>query len=1420
MVHAPGLFLSFLVLMGMKAIYRNCYRGLSFLLTAGFLLPVPLKAQQTGALFNHYSIQNGLIMNNVEYVYIDMEGFVWLGTYAGLQRFDGYEFRDYTYQPGNPSSISDNFISTIFEDDSANLWIGTSANGLNVFNKELETFRTFRHEPGNTNSLASNGIPRALKVMAQDADGFVWVNTQEGLNRIDISDFSFESFFGDLGGQLVFDESESALWIAGERLKKLDLKTRKLSYYDTGPLNSIIMDSRGTIWLGTESGVLVFDKTMNGIHTLGEVLEREGFRDMKEAAWSGEPVGNIYEDFRGNIWFSVKGRLVIIDRQEATIDILAHEPDNDNSPTGASISGIYGNKSGVIWISYLNQGVSKVNINLKKFNVYRNIPGDPNSLSGNAIRSVYRDSEEFLWVGTYDHGLNRVNLKDNKTVHYQFDADDPASIVDNYITALIVDDAGRLWIGSFNRGICYADNIYSQGKLRFSRVGLLSDMEIHEFTQDPSGRIWISTQNGLFIHDRDAFSHYGGLQNQLPEVRELNIQSVVFDPPNIFWLATWNSGLCKLIINSDSLLSPGTGKDVLETYDRIKDQFSSLIDNKFITIHRDEDGRLWLGSFLNGLIRVVEKDGGVEFLRYDKSSGAPDNSVYGLTSDKEGNIWISTNHGLGKFDPRSAQFRNYYLSDGLQSNSFLWDAYFRSPDGQLFFGGIKGLNSFYPEDIIDNLDLPEVFISKLIINNEIVGIGDEFHGNVILSKDIRYTREIGLSYREPVFSLEFTAMDNINPWEVMYRYKLEGFDDDWVQTGAGKRSVRYTNLNPGTYVFNVKASNSDGIWNEEPATLAITVLPPWWQTWLAIVIYSISFALLLLAFRKLILGRAQLIHEARMEHLQREKTEEMYQMKLRFFTSISHEFRTPLTLILGPLHKIIKSLENDTRFSREIMTIRRNSDRLFRLIDQVIEFRKIETEKVKLRASERDIVSFVRELVDSFEEIADQRSIRLDFHSEFKEFRIWFDENKLDKIVYNLLANAFKYTPDKGNIDVGLSVAGPHSPGELDPRSPVKPDECLEISIEDNGIGIPENDLEHIFDRYYRVENPDSFVQTGSGIGLSLVRELTELHRGKILVSSKLGKGSCFTVLLPCGREHLSEDEIVDRVTDGREDMFSVRQFALTDEQEYIGRYDPVQPRLDEGGKPLLLIVDDEPELRSFIKDNFSLDFYVIEAENGAEGFDMALKNNPDIIITDILMPVMDGIELCRKIKSDIKTSHIPLVMLTAKANIESRIEGLDTGADAYIAKPFTTKLIEVQISNILESRKRLRRKFSQEFILQPSDIAITSLDADLLQRAIDTVEKHMSDTEFSVDAFIKEMGMSRSRMHRKLKALTEQSTSEFIRFIRLKRSLSLLEKSQMSIEETAYSVGFNSTAYFTKCFRQQFGKTPSEYLRSKSGKD
>jgi signal transduction histidine kinase/ligand-binding sensor domain-containing protein/DNA-binding response OmpR family regulator len=1383
-----------------------------------------LEAQNSGIICTHYNVNNGLINNSVEYVYVDKEGFVWSASATGLQQFDGFNFVNYLYNSDDSSSISYNFISTLYEDRNGNIWIGTLGKGLNIYNKEKGIFYHLKNGSDNESFLTSNIIPRGRQVIAQDSEGYIWVNTNYGLNKINFEHRSIEHFLGDLAGDIVYDKELKVLWIASDRLKKFDTQTNKIEHFyvdkevvpDMTSIISIVLDRNGLIWLGTDAGMVLFDKKRNQFHNLPGYLKASGVKSTDSYAWSFRPINAIYEDNKGFLWIAIDKSLYKFNKLDGKYIIYSHEIDNPNSLLDEKIIGIYGSKAGVIWISYKGKGISKVNISLKDFIPYRQIPGDPNSLSGNVVRSVYKDDNQNLWIGMYNDGLNRIMpQKPNKIIHYKSDPLDKRTINSNYITSIYVDNFKRLWVGTFDKGFCFADNIYSSSHLEFKRFHFEDNLEVQSFKEDAAGKIWIGSQNGFYVynpHDNNLI-HYGDLANQSPEMQTINIQSILYETPNIFWIASWNRGLCKLYVNSDTVLTHENRRDSLIIYDKITDTHHSKIDNSFTTIFKDDNNIIWIGSNVDGLIKVVEKNRQLEFIKYDESTGAPDNSVYGIADDKDGNIWISTNHGLGKFNKKTEQFKCYYESDGILSNSFLWNSSFRSKDGEIFFGGINGLIGFYPERILDDTTNYPVFISKLIVQNKEVKIGDEINGRKILSKNIQYTDKFTLSHLETSFSLEFVSFNSINPEETQYAYKLEGFDKDWIYTSYDRRYVTYTNLSQGTYKFMVKASNSDSVWNKKPTILIIRVLPPWWRTIYSLVIFSVLFIILLYMFIKLILMRARLIHEARYEQMKREKTEELYNVKMQFFTDISHEFRTPLSLILAPLQKIIATFENDQGLSRQIELIRKNADRLLRLIDQIIDLRKIDLNKMKLIPGRQDIVIYLKELTRSFDDIAQQRSITLEFSSSIDSFETLFDESKLEKIMYNLLSNAFKFTPDRGKIQVSCRLLKKENTDPKKDIDEIQDTEYIEIMVRDNGIGIPPEHKGLLFERFYRIERHDSIIRRGTGIGLALTKELVDLHKGKIMVESEENKGTCFTILLPAKKDYGSDNQTLEQGDEEKSFKDSIQNFVLTDEHEYVHKYSGQKCKVFRDKRyQIMLLVEDEPDVRTFIREHFELNYKIIEASDGIEGFEMAVSNNPEIIISDVIMPLMDGVDMCQKLKEDIRTSHIPIILLTARTSIENKIEGLETGADAYIEKPFSVDLLEVQINNLLENRKKLRDKFSKELVLKPADIAITQVDAIFIQKAMDIVEKHMSDLDFGSEEFCSEIGMSRSQLHRKLKALTSQPASEFIRTMRLKRAASLLKDSRLSVEEISFRVGFNSPAYFTKCFKALFGKTPSEF--------
>ncbi|MBP1675403.1 MAG: hypothetical protein H6Q24_1541, partial [Bacteroidetes bacterium] len=883
-------------------------------------------AQNNSIICTHYNVNNGLLNSSVEYVYVDNEGYVWFATTTGLQKFDGFNFTNYVYSSDDSSSVSYNFISTLFEDKNGEIWIGT-LKGLDMFNKESGVFTHLKNEPFNTSVFPINVIQRGRRVIAQDYEGFLWVNTLTfGLNKINTETGNIEQFHGDLAGDIIYDQDQKSLWIASDRLKKFNIETTKIEHFyineavlpGVSDISSIVMDREGMIWLATNAGLALFDKKTARFYNLQGYLKESNPGSAETYPWSLKPITALYEDNKGFIWIAIEKSLYKINKNNGRYWIYSHETDNLNSLLDEKIVGIYGSKSGILWVSYKGKGVSKVKIDFKDFTYYKHIPGDPNSISGNIVRSVFKDKNLNLWIGMYNDGLNRIIPGERQRVlHYKYDPADRNSISSDYITAIYVDKGNRLWIGTFDKGFCFADNIYSSDKLKFTRFLFEDNTEVPDIREDAAGRIWIASTKGFYIYNRDGnqLIHYGDQVNQLPEMQGINIQSILYEPPNIFRLATWNRGLCKLYVNSDTLLSNAHARDSLVIYDKITDINNSKIDNGFITIFKDKSDVIWLASNVNGLIKATEKDGRTEFVKYDKSRGAPDNSVYSIAGDRYGNIWISTNHGLGKFNTKTENFNNYYESDGILSNAFVWDAGCQSADGEIFFGGINGLIRFYPEKIQNDTTTYPVFISKLIVQNTEVKPGDEINGRKILTKNIQYTDNITLTSRERAFSLDFVALNNL-------------FDQDWIYTTYNRRYVTYTNLSPGKYKFIVKASNSDGVWNEKPAIMVIHILPPWWGTAFAIVLFTVLFILLLFLFISLILMRVRLIHDSKFEQMKREKTEELYNLKMKFFTDITHEFRTPLSLIIAPLQNIVSKAGNDPQLVKHSILIRKNTDRL------------------------------------------------------------------------------------------------------------------------------------------------------------------------------------------------------------------------------------------------------------------------------------------------------------------------------------------------------------------------------------------------------------------------------------------------------------------------------------------------------------
>jgi signal transduction histidine kinase/DNA-binding response OmpR family regulator len=821
----------------------------------------------------------------------------------------------------------------------------------------------------------------------------------------------------------------------------------------------------------------------------------------------------------------------------------------------------------------------------------------------------------------------------------------------------------------------------------------------------------------------------------------------------------------------------------------------------------DSRGLIWLAT-QEGL-NIFDPESN-SIYRYYIDDGLPDNSPLAILEDNDGLIWISTISGItnirigdrvesGRY---KLEFASFNESDGLQGKEFNEGIAYKTTRGELIFGGPNGFNIFNPSDLTYNTKPPDILITGLQIFNRTIRTGQKVNGRIILSNAITETSEIVLKHFEDVVSIEFAALNYIHPEKNRYEYILEGFNREWMQAGANERKATYTNLDPGEYVFRVKGSNNDGIWNTNGKSLKIIVKPSIWKTKAAIISYFILLLTALILLRYMILLKERIRVQIDQERQEARRRHELDLLKIRFFTNVSHEFRTPLSLILAPLEKLLKKGGNGNEEERsQYKLMYRNSRRLLNLVNQLLDFRRMEVQKISLRPAYGDIVIFINEIFQTFTDLAERKRITFTYTTSHNEFFTWFDHDKVEKIIFNLLSNAFKFTPEgeKIGIDLHIEPAKKNLGQHEDPKSE---QDRVKVKVCDTGIGIPAENINRIFDRFFQNDVPDSMINQGSGIGLSLTKEFVQLHNGTIEVESEPGKGSCFTVTLLLSAVALG-------TTQGQDDLSE--SITLLPEEEEID----IKP-VTNGKKALVLLIEDNDDFRFYLKDNLKGRYSIIEACDGKEGIAKAIGNLPDLIVSDIMMPEVDGIELCRQVKSNPNTSHIPIILLTARMSEQKKLKGFETGADDYITKPFSFEMLESRMNNLIEQRERIRNSFQQHFKIEPGEIGITSLDEKLIEKALKLVENNMSNSDFSVEKLSRELGMSRVHLYKKLTSLTGKTPIEFIRTMRLKRAAQLLGKSQLTVSEIAYEVGFNDPRYFSKYFKTEFGVLPSQYGNSK----
>ncbi|MBN1950219.1 MAG: response regulator, partial [Bacteroidales bacterium] len=1032
-----------------------------------------------------------------------------------------------------------------------------------------------------------------------------------------------------------------------------------------------------------------------------------------------------------------------------------------------------------LWIGTRN-GISYLNFERQAFAYLNSFSCAPTNLNNSEVYVLWEDNEKKLWMGTENGGINIFNPEAN-TMQY---ITTNQGLSNNCIKAICPDGMGNILIGTYLGGMNRYNPVTGKNKIYLhdeNDTSSLSDNSIWVIYTDSQGRIWVGTYSGvdLFEPESGKFKDYGAT------FQVDGVSMIYEDMKNRLWM--YSSDLKRL-----TMISP-EGK---------------VRHFPFQTraITSSPDGYLWISTMGEGLLKFDPDKGILE--KYTTREGLCSNVIYGMEKVDDNCLWLSTNNGLSRFDMSTNEFTNYYKSDGLLNNQFNYSATLKCSGNTLAFGGKKGVDFVYLSKLLKNEYIPPVVLTGLKIFNKRVHVGQNKDGKILLKNLISETDKIFLRYDQNMITFEFAALNYANSEKNTYKYKLEGFDKEWNEIG-NNHSATYTNLDNGEYTFRVIGTNSDNRFDSEGLTFHLVIRPPFWKTWFFRVIIIILIGIVFYVIYLFIVNREKLKHQLYFERQNTRQLQELDRLKHKFFMNISHEIRTPLSLIIGPMEKILASDMPREKILAHVNLMKRNTAILKKLVDQLLDYRKLETGNLKLDLKQGNLSVFLQELVVPFQQLASDKSIELDFNISHKSLFFAFDSDKVEKIMNNLISNAIKYTDSGGKINISVT---PTLIDELEYSDTYQPpinfeDEEIQnfvkIVVRDTGVGIPASQIQRIFDRFRQIENRHQKNTSGAGIGLSLTKELVKLHKGHIKVKSISGKGTKFTVLLP----FLNQEE-AERV--GRENNSKGKSLQENEDLNSLSLETE-----NQSNNHIILIIDDNPDIREFIKSHFEPEYRVITAENGKEGWVKALEQVPDLIISDIMMPVIDGVELCRKIKNDERTSHIPVIMLTALTSKEKRLAAITAGADDYIDKPFDVSLLKAKADNILYIRKSLRERFSKELLLRPKDVVIASPDAKFLRKVIQVIEKNMSEPVLDVDFLARQVGVSRTQLYRKTSALTDMAVKEFVRDIRLKRAAQLISQEKLNISEVALEVGFNDISYFRKCFKEKYGVSASKYVRT-----
>ena len=1284
--------------------------------------------------FKHLEVSDGLSNNSVNTICKDRDGFMWFGTTTGLNRYDGYTFKIYQHAENDPGSLPDNYITDIVEMPDGRFWVNTGR-GYVLFDKEQDCFIT--DVTGFMKNLESGGVPEQVFV---DREGNTCLSVagegcyryKEGGKRLFFS--YVEHSLPEHGVTQIAECSDGLLLIYNTGLLVcLDRATLAIKwksdeikkYIPAGKTIefSLFVDRDNCIWAYSLMGIWAYD------------CGTKSWRTDLTAIWSSRPdviIHAVAQDIEGRIWVGKDyDGIDVLEKETGKVTSLVAHDDNGRSLPHNTIYDLYADRDGIMWVGTYKKGVSYYSESIFKFNMYE--WGD--------ITCIEQADENRLWLGTNDHGILLWNRSTGKAEPFWRDAEGQ---LPNPVVSMLKSKDGKLWVGTFNGGLYCMDG----SRVRSYKEGVgntLASNNVWALVEDDKGRIWIASLGGGLQCLEPVSGTFETYTSSNSALLENNVTSLCWVDNNTLFFGTANQGVGMMDMRTREI------KKIQGQSGNVK-----LSNDAVNHVYKDSRGLVWIAT-REGL-NVYDTRRHV-FLDLSSVAEAKGNFIAAITEDQERNMWVSTSRkvirvtvasdGKGSylFDSRA-----YNSEDGLQNCDFNQRSIKTLHNGIIAIGGLYGVNVFAPDHIRYNKMLPNVMFTGLSLFDEAVKVGQSYGGRVLIEKELNDVENVEFDYKQNIFSVSF-ASDNYNlPEKTQYMYKLEGFNNDWLTLPLGVHNVTFTNLAPGKYVLRVKAINSDGYVGIKEATLGIVVNPPFWMSWWAYLLYAVGLVIVLFLARYRMLKRER--EKFHLQQIENEvaKNEEINNMKFRFFTNVSHELRTPLTLIISPLEGMLKETTDELQSTR-LQLMYRNAQRLLHLVNQLLDFRKGEMSTHQLSLSEGDIISYVHSVCNSFLLMADKKHIQFSFFSGIDTFSMAFDADKVGKIVMNLLSNAFKFTPEGGRVTVMIEhVAG-------------TPD-ILEIKIADTGIGISDVDKEHIFERFYQAGHKGVEETTGNGIGLSLVRDFVTLHEGEVKVFDNIGMGSVFVIQFPV--KHVETQVQLPEETG----------MPAGDEEDKEMK-EEAREEMERKNFPLLLIVDDNEDFRIFMRYSLELQYRVKLAVNGKEAWEMMQEELPDLVISDVMMPQMDGNELCRLIKQDKRTAHIPVILLTARQNTEAKLEGLQTGADDYVTKPFNMTILVLRIRKLIEL-SRYHRVTQGMIDPAPSEIVITSLDEKLIEKAIKYVEDNMSRTELSVEELSRELGMSRVHLYKKLLQITGKTPIEFIRVIRLKRAAQLLRESQL----------------------------------------